>query len=170
MMKKLFFVLVVALFLFGCTAPIATLDDSVVLEEFKSIRADYGMENGFTPDQQAMNAYLNKLSGFRGAVGSGGAGDVVKAEIETATTFYYLTKALSESGSLDFYNVNCNDIKLKNTVSYADATIESASDADTTISSLSENALKNLRDNQLETVREYKTTAEQIKIAINEIC
>ena len=160
--------LILAILLAGCTVP--SPNDGAVLEEFKSIRSNYGMENGFTPDQQAMNSYLNKLSGFRGAIGFGEAGTIVQAEIETATTFLYLTKAMTESGSLDFYNVNCTDIKLKNTINYADSAIASASKAESTISSLSDGAKQNLRENQLEAVLDYKQNAEQIKIAINEIC
>jgi hypothetical protein len=167
-MKNIIIFFALALFLFGCTVP--NPNDGSYLEEFNEIKSTHGMENGFFADQVAMNSYLNELSELRGSILFGEAGNVVQAEIETATSFSYLIKALSESGSLDFYNINCNDLKIKNTVIYANNAIENSVNAERTISSLSDNLKENLRENQLEVVKEYKQNAEQIKMAINELC
>jgi hypothetical protein len=169
-MKKILFSLILIALLFGCTAPIPGINDEAAITEFKKIRSDYGMEQGFNPDQSQMNNYLNKLSVFRGAIGFGEAGRVVEAEIDSATAFFYLVKAMSESNSLDFYNLNCKDIKISNTIDYADAAMKNADDAALKINALSPGALSNLRENQLEAVLNYRQSAEQIKIAINELC
>lgn len=169
-MKKILISLVLIAIIFGCTAPIPGINDEAAITEFKNVRADYGMERGFTADQSQMNNYLNKLSAFRGAVGFGEAGRVVEAEIDSATAFLYLVKAMSESNSLDFYNLNCKDIKITNTLAYADAAMKNADDAELKINALSPGALTNLRENQLEAVLDYRQNAEQIKIAVNELC
>lgn len=167
-MKHIIVFFAIALFLFGCTVP--SPNDSVYLKEFNEIKSNHNMENGFFADQLAMNSYLNDLSELRGSILFGEAGNVIQAEIETANAFYYLVKALSESGSLDFYNINCNDLRIKNTIIYANNAIENSANAERTISGLNDNLKENLRENQLEVVKEYKQNAEQIKMAINELC
>ena len=170
-MKKILFGLLALILVFGCTAPsVPGLNDAATIDEFKSIRAEYGMEDGFNGTSSEMNAYLNKLSAFRGAIGFGEAGKVVGAEIKSATSFYYLIKALTESNSLNFYDLDCKDRKIENTLAYADAVISNANEAELLINALSPGARENLREYQLEAVQGYKVNAEQLKSSINEIC
>jgi hypothetical protein len=168
-MKNIIILLICLSLFFGCVA-IPSLNDSKDLEEFKAIQLNYGVENGFLANQQSLNSYLNELSEFRGKIMFGETAQIIDAEIATTKVFYYLVLALTESNSFDFYNINCNNIRVKNSIAYSNLVIKNASEAEQIISSLSEDSRKYLRENQLESIKEFKQNAEQIKISINEVC
>jgi len=166
-MKKIGILILVSLVLFGCTAPIGISEVSA--NEFKEIRSSFGMENGLSGDETTLNSYLNKLSGFRGAI-SGETASVVEAEIASTESFLYLTMALRESNTLNIQSVNCNNISYNNSLAFTSASIGAANKASGLIGGLSKEGQELLRVNQLESVLDYKSNSEELRIVLTDLC
>jgi len=150
----------------GCTT---SQNDPQALVKFEQLKIKYGIEQQFSPNISDMSGYLSDLSALRGK-SAGSAAKIIDAELYSAQSFYYLSKALSESSQIDLTAAKCSASEIKNATTFAKLSSDTAAKATAAISSLSTEELKHMRTNQLDAVKEYGSNAAQLTAAIKQIC
>jgi hypothetical protein len=158
--------LLAAVFVLGCNVP---QNDPQAMVKFEELKIKYGIEHIFSPNASDMSSYISELSSLRGK-SSLSAAKVIDAELYSAQGFYYLSKALSESSAIDYIAAKCSAPEIKNASSFARLSSEASAKAAAAISSLNAEELKHMRASQLEMVKEYATSADQLTAAIKQIC
>jgi len=172
-MNKSFSVLVISLILFsvllfGCTA----LDPNAEkksLEQFSKLQKSYGVEDSFSPILGTMNDYITDLAVVASSAPAG-TKKFIDAELFSASAFYYLNRALDESQLVDYQNLRCSAIEVKSTMELINMASTYQAKAVLAISTLTEGELKNLRLNQLGTVKGFDNQISQIKAFFDEKC
>ena len=150
----------------GCTTP---QSDSASLQKLSALQESFGMKNAYSSNPAQMNDYISDLSALRAKAG-GNAAKIIDAEISSAQAFYYLSLALGASNEIDYQNVNCNSKQVSSAVEYEKLALSASARAISLVSALGEEELKSMRANQLDMVKGYKASAEQIKSFIASSC
>ncbi|MEK6958657.1 MAG: hypothetical protein AABW59_01285 [archaeon] len=158
--------LLALVFLGGC---LGTQSDTATFNELSSLKQKYDVVDKFSSDQSVMNDYISALSRLRGK-SSMMASRVIDSELESAQTLYYLFKALDSSSSFSYDGMRCESKEVLATRDYVSLSISYADKAISLMSSLGPDDIAKLRLYQLDSVREYRITAIEIKDSIESAC
>jgi hypothetical protein len=154
----LVFALACAFLLIGCVSLPGSVNGTL---EMKKLQEKYALFDGFSPNTAKMNDYISELS-IISSNSSGETTSIVNAELYSAQTFYYLSKAMDSSKSINFNMIVCSSKEVKETRTFAKIALEKAGLAEKTISSLNGAQLAELRTNLLDTVKGYGESANKI--------
>ena len=150
----------------GCTAP---QSDSASLQKLSALQESFGVKNAYSSNPAQMNDYISGLSELRAKSG-GSSAKIIDAELSSAQAFYYLSLALGASNEIDYQSVSCNSKQVSSAVEYDKLALTASTRAISFVSLLSAEELKSMRANQLDMVKSYKASAEQIKSFIASSC
>ncbi|MCX6800987.1 MAG: hypothetical protein NTZ73_02270 [Candidatus Diapherotrites archaeon] len=146
------------------------VDDATALKELAATIAKHGVENGFIPISVKMEGYINDLSILRGRTGNGSASAIIDAELSSANSHYYLTRALEELNLIDRAKPNCGGAEIKEIILFCDSSIREANAAVAKINSLNGEDKEKIRENGLEIAQSNIELAEEVKAQVNKIC
>ncbi|MFA6065016.1 MAG: hypothetical protein WCW44_06435 [archaeon] len=153
--------------LFGCTAPTQT--DKEALSKLGVLEQKYFVVNGYSSSITTMNDYISELSLLR-SKSSGESARIIEAELYSAETFYYLNKTIIDSAPINSKQIKCSSNEVQEIISSVTLAFDYSTKAINSINSLSEEAKKSLRENQLQIVLGQQEEINQIKNFFEEKC
>ncbi len=150
--------------LFGCTAESPTTTNDLI-----KLKQQYSVEEAFSPNLDIMNSYISELALLR-SKSNFPLSSVIDAEMNSAQSFYYFTKALDESSAMQYTGSICNSLEYKNVLDYLDLAISYANKASSALTVVSPTEAYLLRENQAEIVSSYNSFSKEMKDSLLDLC
>lgn len=154
-MKKIYFLVCLFLLigLFGC------ISGNTSEQELKDLQIKFGAEESLPTNLIKMESYLNELSILKSK--NQGLWPLLDSEIIFAQSFYYFSKALDESKSINYMD-HCNSIEYKNTLNYLNLAIK--------YSQKNSGFETFLRPNQAQIINEINASSKEMLSFLEETC
>lgn len=157
--------LILLLTLFGCT----TIQNPATSNELIDLREQYSVQNVYSTDLDIMNSYITELSLLR-ARSTMPFANVVDAELFTAQSFYYFSKALEESSQINYSSNYCTSKVYKSSLMYLEISQNYSNKAISALSIVLPTDNHLLRKNNLELVSSFNSNAKELISSLKELC
>jgi len=154
--------LVAFFLLFGCLGQ----TDNATISELAQIKQTYNVTESYYPNPQIMSAYISEVSLLQSKSNT----PLVKFELYSAQSFFYLIKSNAFYNDFDYQTESCKSITLVNAYKFALLSNQSAEKAINEGNSLSEQDRQNSRLMQMENVKEYLRMSKEIVDSLENKC
>lgn len=160
MSKTVLFALLALVLLAGCTQT-----DSTTVALFTHLKEKYTVEDTFSPNPQVMSGYISDLSKLQTQHNT----PLLRFELYSAQTFYYLLKANELYDQVDYQTASCTARPVRQAYEMATFAKSYATKA-MQETSIPDNEKQYLRLGQIESIQGYLAQAQQIQDVLTTKC